>query len=79
MWDADLAVGRRVARTPRVVHARDPDREGQLLVAELLVFLSYKGPVDPLLVSDLSLEAVRRQLGALEPNGEDRPLYGSTA
>jgi DNA topoisomerase IA len=29
------------------VHARDPDREGQLIVAELLVFLSYKGSVDP--------------------------------
>ncbi len=61
----------------RVVHAGDPDREGQLLVDEVLHFLGYRGPVDRLLVRDLSPEAVRRQLGALEPNGKYRPLYES--
>ncbi|HTB72988.1 MAG TPA: DNA topoisomerase 3, partial [Polyangiaceae bacterium] len=59
----------------RVVHAGDPDREGQLLVDEVLHFLGYRGPVDRLLVRDLSPEAVRRQLGALEPNGKYRSLY----
>jgi DNA topoisomerase-3 len=61
----------------RVVHAGDPDREGQLLVDEVLQFLGYRGPVDRLLVSDLSFEAVRRQLCALEPNAKYRPLYES--
>jgi DNA topoisomerase-3 len=61
----------------RVVHAGDPDREGQLVVDEVLHFLGYKGPVDRLLVRDLSPEAVRRQLGALEPNARYRPLYES--
>ena len=61
----------------RVVHAGDPDREGQLLVDEVLHFLGYRGPVDRLLVRDLSPEAVRRQLGALEPNGKYRSLYES--
>ncbi|MGH7438922.1 MAG: DNA topoisomerase, partial [Polyangiaceae bacterium] len=61
----------------RVVHAGDPDREGQLLVDEVLHFLGYRGPVDRLLVRDLSPEAVRRQLGALEPNGKYRTLYES--
>ena len=61
----------------RVVHAGDPDREGQLLVDEVLHFLGYKGPVDRLLIRDLSPEAVRRQLGALEPNAKYRPLYES--
>jgi DNA topoisomerase-3 len=61
----------------RVVHAGDPDREGQLLVDEVLYFLGYKGPVDRILIRDLSPEAVKRQLGALEPNAKYRPLYES--
>jgi DNA topoisomerase-3 len=61
----------------RVVHAGDPDREGQLLVDEVLDFLGYKGPVDRLLVRDLRPDAVRRQLGALEPNAKYRPLGAS--
>ena len=43
----------------------------------MLHFLGYAGPVDRLLVRDLSPEAVRRQLGALEPNAKYRPLYES--
>jgi DNA topoisomerase-3 len=61
----------------RVVHAGDPDREGQLLVDEVLLFLGYKGPVDRLLVRDLRPDAVRRALGALEPNAKYLPLYES--
>ncbi|MGD0679044.1 MAG: DNA topoisomerase 3 [Polyangiaceae bacterium] len=61
-------------RAARVVHAGDPDREGQLLVDEVLDFLDYEGPVDRLLVRDLRPEAVRRQLAVLEPNGKYRPL-----
>ena len=61
----------------RVVHAGDPDREGQLLVDEVLDFLGYRGPVDRILVRDLSPDAVRRQLGALESNSKYRPLYES--
>jgi DNA topoisomerase-3 len=61
----------------RVVHAGDPDREGQLLVDEVLEFLGYRGPVDRLLIRDLSPAAVRTQLAALEPNTKYRPLYES--
>ena len=61
----------------RVVHAGDPDREGQLLVDEVLDFLGYRGPVDRLLIRDLSPDAVRTQLAALEPNTKYRPLYES--
>jgi len=61
----------------RVVHAGDPDREGQLLVDEVLDFLGYRGPVDRLLLRDLSPDAVRRQLAALKPNAKYRPLSAS--
>jgi DNA topoisomerase-3 len=71
------SIARLLKTAERVVHAGDPDREGQLLVDEVLHFLGYTGPVDRLLVRDLSPEAVRRQLGALEPNGKYRSLYES--
>jgi len=58
----------------RVVHAGDPDREGQLLVDEVLQFLGYQGPVDRLLISDLTPAAVRKALGELRPNAKFRGL-----
>ena len=61
-------------RATRVVHAGDPDREGQLLVDEVLEWARYKGPVDRLLVRDLRPEAVRQALAALEPNATYRSL-----
>ena len=62
-------------KASRVVHAGDPDREGQLLVDEVLQFLGYKGPVDRLLISDLTPAAVRKALGDLRPNAKFRGLY----
>src|SRR4051812_4852506 len=62
-------------RADRVVHAGDPDREGQLLVDEVLEYLGYKGPVDRVLINDLSPEAVRKSIQNLEPNEKYRPLY----
>jgi DNA topoisomerase-3 len=62
-------------KASRVVHAGDPDREGQLLVDEVLVFLGYRGPVDRLLVSDLSPPAVKKALSDLQSNERFRGLY----
>jgi len=72
--DLLAAIARLLKHAARVVHAGDPDREGQLLVDEVLAFLGYRGPVDRLLLRDLSPAAVHRQLGALEPNAKYRPL-----
>ena len=58
----------------RVVHAGDPDREGQLLVDEVLDFLGYAGPVDRILIRDTNPDAVARALAAMEPNAKYRPL-----
>lgn len=62
-------------KASRVVHAGDPDREGQLLVDEVLEFLGYRGPVERLLLSDLNLPAVRKALGELQSNARYRGLY----
>jgi DNA topoisomerase-3 len=68
-------IGRLLPKATRVVHAGDPDREGQLLVDEVLEFLGYRGPVDRLLVSDLNPPAVRKALGELQSNARFRGLY----
>jgi DNA topoisomerase-3 len=62
-------------RTTTVVHAGDPDREGQLLVDEVLEFLGYRGPVERVLISDLNPPAVRTAIASIQPNAKFRRLY----
>ncbi|TQF13426.1 DNA topoisomerase III [Myxococcus llanfairpwllgwyngyllgogerychwyrndrobwllllantysiliogogogochensis] len=59
-----------IRKAHRIVHAGDPDREGQLLVDELLTFVGYQGPVDRVLVRDQNPQAVRAAFGALQPNSD---------
>ena len=51
-----------------IVHAGDPDREGQLLVDEVLAQIGIQVPIKRLLISDLNAAAVKRALGKLEDN-----------
>jgi DNA topoisomerase-3 len=71
-----LAVIRRLLKgCGEVVHAGDPDREGQLLVQEVIEHLGWKGPVSRLLVNDLNPSAVQRALSRIEDNVRYLPLY----
>ncbi|MEC9304255.1 MAG: DNA topoisomerase 3, partial [Pseudomonadota bacterium] len=71
-----LAVIRKlIKQATSVVHAGDPDREGQLLVQEVIEYLKYRGPVQRLLISDLNRPAVSRALASLRPNAEFQPLF----
>ncbi|MBB3191055.1 DNA topoisomerase III [Halomonas cerina] len=75
-----LAVIRRLLKqADEVVHAGDPDREGQLLVQEVIEALGWKRPVARLLVSDLNRPAVQRALTRLEDNARYAPLYRAAA
>lgn len=75
-----LAVIRRLLKTAReVVHAGDPDREGQLLVQEVIEHLGWKGPVSRLLINDLNRPAVQRSLARLADNARYQPLYRAAA
>lgn len=51
-----------------IVHAGDPDREGQLLVDEVLTQLKLEVPVKRLLINDLNPAAVKRSLSTLKNN-----------
>ncbi|WP_136246990.1 DNA topoisomerase III [Halomonas borealis] len=71
-----IAVIRRLLKqADEVVHAGDPDREGQLLVQEVIEHLGWKGAVARLLVNDLNAPAVKRALARLEDNARYAPLY----
>ena len=52
-----------------VVHAGDPDDEGQLIIDELLEFLGWSGPVMRVMVNDSIDRNIRRAFENMEPNG----------
>ncbi len=67
-----------VKQADSLVHAGDPDREGQLLVDEVLSFLKVPAAklktTQRLLVSDLNISAIQRSLAKLRCNHEFVPL-----
>lgn len=76
---SQLAVIRKlVKQAKQLIHAGDPDREGQLLVDEVISYLKTpKQKIDNakrLLISDLNLPAVKRSLAQLKSNKEFMPL-----
>lgn len=70
-----------VKRADTLVHAGDPDREGQLLVDEVLAYLKVSQAklkqAKRLLISDLNPQAVKRALAGLRDNQEFVPLSTS--
>ncbi len=53
-----------------VINAGDCDREGQLLIDEILEYCGYKGKVLRILISDTNPEAVKKALDNLKPNSD---------
>jgi DNA topoisomerase-3 len=70
-----------VKQASSIINAGDPDREGQLLVDEVISYLGVKGDkliqVQRLLISDLNPQAVKRALGQLRSNRDFIPLSTS--
>ncbi|WP_432695457.1 DNA topoisomerase III [Marinobacterium sp. YM272] len=76
---SQLSVLRKLVKeADQIVHAGDPDREGQLLVDEVFDYLkvseSKKRAIQRLLISDLNPAAVSRALSRLRSNSEFIPL-----
>lgn len=62
-----------------IIHAGDPDEEGQLIVDELLI-LAGKGrtqgkPIKRLLINDNNLKSVKKALANLQDNSKFRGLF----
>lgn len=61
-----------------IVHAGDPDREGQLLVDQVIHHLKANHkPIDRLLINDLNTTAIKRALNQLQPNENFKALSTS--
>ncbi|WP_231878266.1 DNA topoisomerase, partial [Oleiphilus sp. HI0117] len=67
-----------VKQADHIIHCGDPDREGQLLVDELIhhvgVKASVKDSIERCLISDLNLPAVKQALASLKSNKDFVPL-----
>lgn len=77
-----LAVLRHLVKgADSLIHAGDPDREGQLLVDQVIDYLGVKGPkratIQRCLINDLNPVAVTRALSQLRDNREFIPLSTS--
>lgn len=77
-----LAVIRKLLKSaPPLVHAGDPDREGQLLVDEVIHFLGYpeakRGDIERLLISDLNPSAIARAMQGMRKNADFAALSTS--
>jgi len=57
-----------------IVHAGDPDREGQLLVDEVLEYFGNRKPVLRIWLSALDEKSVRQALSDLKPNDRFAPM-----
>lgn len=62
-------------KTDIVVNGGDPDREGQLLIDEILDFVGYQGEVRRILINAKDTDSMRRAFDNIVPNEEFRSLY----
>lgn len=63
-----------IGKATEIVNAGDPDREGQLLVDEVLDFVGNKKPVQRILLNALDEKSVKQSLNDLRDNDEFREL-----
>jgi len=59
-----------INRADEIIHAGDPDREGQLLVDEVLDFVGNKKPVKRILLNALDETSIRRANADLRDNAD---------
>lgn len=67
-------IGALLREADSVVNAGDPDREGQLLVDEVLEHFSYRGPVSRIWLPSLDDKSVRIALDGIRDNAPYAPL-----
>ncbi|HDP7658236.1 TPA: DNA topoisomerase 3 [Escherichia coli] len=65
----------RRADVTEIIHAGDPDDEGQLLVDEVLEYAGNTNPVKRVLINDNTLPAVKKALANPKNNRDFRGLY----
>lgn len=66
-------IGELLKQADEVIHAGDPDDEGQLLIDEILEYFGYSGKVMRLSTNDNNPQYIRKQLGKMEDNALHQP------
>ncbi len=66
-----------IRKATTIVHAGDPDREGQLLVDEVIRYVGATCPVERVLINDLTPNAVARSISQPQDNRRFRRLSHS--
>lgn len=67
-------IGILLKETDIVIHAGDPDDEGQLLIDEILQYFHYRGKVLRVLLNDNLKENIQKQFQKLEDNAKYIPI-----
>lgn len=67
-------IGKLLREAASVVNAGDPDREGQLLVDEVLEHFAYKGPVARIWLASLDGRSVQKALDGITDNAKYAPM-----
>ena len=67
-------IGALLKAADKVINAGDPDREGQLLIDEILEHFNYRGQVQRVWLKALDRENVQKAFASLESNEKYRPL-----
>lgn len=68
--DQFAILARLISQADEIIHAGDPDEEGQLLVDEVLQYCCNTAPVKRLLINDLNPETARKALRNMRDNAE---------
>jgi DNA topoisomerase-3 len=68
-------IGRLDAKRDIIVNAGDADREGELLICEILDYCGWHGKTERLRINDLNPGAIRRALDCVRDNAEYRGEY----
>ncbi|MEY2341548.1 DNA topoisomerase 3 [Acidithiobacillus sp. IBUN Pt1247-S3] len=63
-------IGKLLRQATLVVHAGDPDREGQIIIDEILQHFGYTGKVERVWLASMDGESVRKAFANLRDNGE---------
>ncbi len=63
-------IGELLKEAELVIHAGDPDDEGQYLIDEILTWFDYRGPVKRLSTGDTTEGALRKALASMKDNSE---------
>ena len=68
------AIMEKAKKADLIIHAGDPDGEGQRIIDELLEFGEIKKPVKRVLINDLNIEIVKKSLENMKDNEDFKNL-----